>query len=96
METRRLGRTDLDISVLSIGGLYTSSLAGGVAETEIARLEPIDVPGGPIGMLGTIPDEALAVEMPLRSRLGARQLELAVHAGDMPGRRAELDHLQPR
>lgn len=33
METRRLGRTDLDISVLSIGGLYTSSLAGGVEET---------------------------------------------------------------
>jgi aryl-alcohol dehydrogenase-like predicted oxidoreductase len=33
METRRLGRTDLQISVLSIGGLYTSSLAGGVAET---------------------------------------------------------------
>jgi aryl-alcohol dehydrogenase-like predicted oxidoreductase len=34
METRRLGRTNLEISVLSIGGLYTSSLAGGVAETE--------------------------------------------------------------
>ena len=34
METRRLGRTDLEISVLSIGGLYTSSLAGGVAETQ--------------------------------------------------------------
>lgn len=34
METRRLGRTDLDISVLSIGGLYTSSLAGGVTETQ--------------------------------------------------------------
>lgn len=33
METRRLGRTDLDISVLSIGGLYTSSLAGGESET---------------------------------------------------------------
>ena len=34
METRRLGRTDLEISVLSIGGLYTSSLAGGVDETQ--------------------------------------------------------------
>lgn len=33
MEKRRLGRTDLNISILSIGGLYTSSLAGGVAET---------------------------------------------------------------
>ena len=33
MQTRRLGRTDLDVSVLSIGGLYTSSLAGGEAET---------------------------------------------------------------
>ena len=33
METRRLGRTDLEISVLSIGGLYTSSLAGGESET---------------------------------------------------------------
>lgn len=34
MEMRRLGRTDLQVSVLSIGGLYTSSLAGGVAETQ--------------------------------------------------------------
>lgn len=33
MQKRRLGRTDLDISVLSIGGLYTSSLAGGESET---------------------------------------------------------------
>lgn len=33
METRRLGRTDLQVSVLSIGGLYTSSLAGGESET---------------------------------------------------------------
>ena len=33
METRRLGRTDLQVSILSIGGLYTSSLAGGESET---------------------------------------------------------------
>ena len=33
METRRLGRTNLELSVLSIGGLYTSSLAGGESET---------------------------------------------------------------
>lgn len=33
MQTRRLGRTNLDVSVLSIGGLYTSSLAGGESET---------------------------------------------------------------
>jgi aryl-alcohol dehydrogenase-like predicted oxidoreductase len=33
MELRRLGRTDLQVSLLSIGGLYTSSLAGGQAET---------------------------------------------------------------
>lgn len=33
MEHRRLGRTELSISQLSIGGLYTSSLAGGAAET---------------------------------------------------------------
>lgn len=33
METRRLGRTELFTSVLSIGGLYTSSLAGGESET---------------------------------------------------------------
>ena len=33
METRRLGRTGLEVSVLSIGGLYTSSLAGGESET---------------------------------------------------------------
>jgi len=34
METRRLGRTGLEVSVLSIGGLYTSSLGGGVEETK--------------------------------------------------------------
>jgi aryl-alcohol dehydrogenase-like predicted oxidoreductase len=34
MEMRRLGRTGLDVSVLSIGGLYTSSLAGGESETK--------------------------------------------------------------
>lgn len=33
METRRLGRTELFTSVLSIGGLFTSSLAGGESET---------------------------------------------------------------
>lgn len=33
MEMRRLGRTELDVSILSIGGLYTSSLAGGESET---------------------------------------------------------------
>lgn len=35
MEKRRLGRTELQVSVLSIGGLYTSSLAGGVDETRL-------------------------------------------------------------
>jgi aryl-alcohol dehydrogenase-like predicted oxidoreductase len=43
METRRLGRTDLDVSVLSIGGLYTSSLAGGVAETQRIMRRAIDL-----------------------------------------------------
>lgn len=33
MQQRRLGRTELDISVLSIGGLYTSSLGGGTSES---------------------------------------------------------------
>jgi aryl-alcohol dehydrogenase-like predicted oxidoreductase len=33
MEYRRLGRTELSVSLLSIGGLYTSSLAGGEVET---------------------------------------------------------------
>ncbi|MEO1528561.1 MAG: aldo/keto reductase, partial [Planctomycetota bacterium] len=33
MEKRRLGKTDLEVSILSIGGLYTSSLAGGTDET---------------------------------------------------------------
>ena len=34
MELRKLGKTELDIGVLSIGGLYTSSLAGGITETQ--------------------------------------------------------------
>jgi aryl-alcohol dehydrogenase-like predicted oxidoreductase len=33
MQIRKLGKTQLDVSVLSIGGLYTSSLAGGAEET---------------------------------------------------------------
>lgn len=43
MQTRRLGRTDLPISVLSIGGLYTSSLAGGVSETQRIMRRAIDL-----------------------------------------------------
>lgn len=43
MQTRRLGRTDLDISVLSIGGLYTSSLAGGESETRRIMQRAIDL-----------------------------------------------------
>lgn len=34
MRQRTLGRTGLKVSALTIGGLYTSSLAGGVSETE--------------------------------------------------------------
>ena len=33
MEQRKLGKTGLDVSLLSVGGLYTSSLAGGATET---------------------------------------------------------------
>ncbi|EMI23360.1 aldo/keto reductase [Rhodopirellula europaea SH398] len=43
METRRLGRTDLQTSVLSIGGLYTSSLAGGVAESKRIMQRAMDL-----------------------------------------------------
>ena len=42
-ETRRLGRTDLQISVFSIGGLYTSSLAGGVAETQCIPCRAVEL-----------------------------------------------------
>lgn len=43
MQTRRLGRTDLDISLLSIGGLYTSSLAGGESETRRIMQRAVDL-----------------------------------------------------
>lgn len=43
METRKLGRTGLDISLLSIGGLYTSSLAGGVSETKRIMQKAVDL-----------------------------------------------------
>ena len=43
METRRLGRTDLEVSILSVGGLYTSSLAGGVDETIRIMRRAIDL-----------------------------------------------------
>ncbi|QGJ68753.1 NADH-specific methylglyoxal reductase [Planctomycetales bacterium 10988] len=42
METRRLGRTDLQISRLSVGGLFTSSLAGGEQETRRILEQAID------------------------------------------------------
>ncbi|QDU74960.1 L-glyceraldehyde 3-phosphate reductase [Bremerella volcania] len=43
METRKLGRTGLEISLLSIGGLYTSSLAGGVSETKRIMHKAVDL-----------------------------------------------------
>ena len=43
MEYRRFGKTDLNISLLSIGGLYTSSLAGGEAETRRIMRRALDL-----------------------------------------------------
>lgn len=43
MQTRKLGRTGLDVSLLSIGGLYTSSLAGGVSETKRIMQKAVDL-----------------------------------------------------
>ena len=43
MKTRRLGNTDLDVSVLSVGGLYTSSLAGGTEETRRIMQRALDL-----------------------------------------------------
>jgi aryl-alcohol dehydrogenase-like predicted oxidoreductase len=43
MQRRRLGRTDLSVSVLSIGGLYTSSLGGGEMETRRIVRRAIDL-----------------------------------------------------
>ncbi len=43
MQTRRLGKTDLQISLLSIGGLYTSSLAGGESETRRIMERALDL-----------------------------------------------------
>lgn len=43
MEMRKLGRTGLDVSLLSIGGLYTSSLAGGVSETKRIMQKAVDL-----------------------------------------------------
>jgi aryl-alcohol dehydrogenase-like predicted oxidoreductase len=43
MKYRRLGKTDLTISLLSIGGLYTSSLAGGEAETRRILRRALDL-----------------------------------------------------
>jgi aryl-alcohol dehydrogenase-like predicted oxidoreductase len=43
MEYRRLGKTDLNISLLSIGGLYTSSLAGGESETRRIMQRALDL-----------------------------------------------------
>src|SRR5262249_24243939 len=43
MQTRTLGRTGLETSVISLGGLYTSSLAGGEAETRRILRRAIDL-----------------------------------------------------
>jgi aryl-alcohol dehydrogenase-like predicted oxidoreductase len=61
METRRLGRTDLEISVLSIGGLYTSSLAGGEAETRRIMQRAIELGVNAIDTAPAYADSELTV-----------------------------------
>lgn len=61
METRRLGRTDLNISVLSIGGLYTSSLAGGESETRRIMQRAIELGVNAIDTAPAYADSELTV-----------------------------------
>lgn len=61
MQTRRLGRTNLDISVLSIGGLYTSSLAGGESETRRIMQRAIDLGVNAIDTAPAYADSELTV-----------------------------------
>lgn len=52
MHTRKLGRTDIDVSLLSIGGLFTSSLGHGHAETRRILERAVDLG---INMVDTAP-----------------------------------------
>lgn len=66
MQTRRLGRTDLDISVLSIGGLYTSSLAGGESETRRIMQRAIELGINAIDTAPAYADSELTVGQAIR------------------------------
>ncbi len=81
METRKLGRTDLDVSVLSIGGLYTSSLAGGVEETRRIMQRAIELGVNAIDTAPayadseqTVGEAIMGIEAPLivTTKLGGR------------------------
>lgn len=81
MEKRRLGGTELEVSVLSIGGLYTSSLAGGTAETRRILERAIDLGVNAIDTAPayadsekTVGEAIVGIEAPLilTSKLGGR------------------------
>ena len=66
MQTRRLGRTNLDISVLSIGGLYTSSLAGGESETRRIMQRVVELGINAIDTAPAYADSELTVGQAIR------------------------------
>jgi hypothetical protein len=69
---------------------------GGRGDPEIAGLEAFGPPGAPCRRSGLVPDEALSVEEPIRSRDRRGQLEGGVGQRLVVGRTADLDHLRAR
>ncbi|NNJ24106.1 aldo/keto reductase [Alienimonas chondri] len=98
MEQRRLGRTDLSVSLLSVGGLYTSSLAGGTEETaRIMRravdygINAIDTAPAYADSEATVGRAIAGIESPLivTTKLGGRPQPF--DARDIKGLRASVE-----
>lgn len=98
MEKRRLGRTNLEISVLSIGGLYTSSLAGGEAETRRIMRRAVELGVNAIDTAPAYADSEATVGQALKgidapliitTKLGGRPQPF--HPQDINGLRQSVD-----
>jgi aryl-alcohol dehydrogenase-like predicted oxidoreductase len=98
MHQRILGRTELKVSALTIGGLYTSSLAGGVNETERIMRRAIDLGINAIDTAPAYADSEATVGQAIRglqsplvvmTKLGGRPQPF--HPQDILGLRASVE-----
>ena len=64
------------------------------ADARLARLESVQSPGRPDGLLHLAPAEALSAEIPIGVQERRGQLHLVIHGGDVLGWYADLNHLE--